>query len=190
VSLHSRSGHAGAAAIMRWLLGVMACAVFSASCGAAALATLLNYQHGHAVSEKSVAEAMLRRNDPLKVKTRGGFSLLDMKRFADTRGFEGVGYMDLELEDLIDLGPAIVPVQFRGYPHFVVVRGISQHKVLLADPAFGNRTVDLPAFLRSWQPKVGFVVRPRDGASSPPWPAERPTDDLRPANAAVRSALR
>jgi uncharacterized protein len=61
------------------------------SCGAAALATLLKYQHGLAVSEKQVAEAMLRKGDPLKVKMRGGFSLLDLKRYADARGLEGVG---------------------------------------------------------------------------------------------------
>ena len=50
------------------------------SCGAAALATLLRYQHGLPLSEKQIAEAMLRRTSPLKVKTRGGFSLLDIPR--------------------------------------------------------------------------------------------------------------
>ena len=48
------------------------------SCGAAALATLLKYQHGLNVSEKQIAETMLRTGDPLQVKVRGGFSLLDL----------------------------------------------------------------------------------------------------------------
>src|SRR5918996_2704067 len=61
------------------------------SCGAAALATLLRYQHGLAVSEKKIAEAMLRRSDPLKVKTRGGVSLPELKRYAYRQGLKGLG---------------------------------------------------------------------------------------------------
>src|SRR5918994_193010 len=93
------------------------------SCGAAALGTLLKYQHGLTLSEKQIAEGMLRRTDPLKVKTRGGFSLLDLKRYADRQGLEGVGYLNAGLDDLLGMAPAVVPVVVRGYPHFVVVRG-------------------------------------------------------------------
>ena len=159
------------------------------SCGAAALATLLRYQHGLGDSEKQIAEAMLRVTDPLKVKVRGGFSLLDLKRYADARGLQGVGYMNLSLENLLDMGPAIVPVEFRGYPHFVVVRGRSGDKVLLADPAFGNRAVDVSTFERSWQGNIGFVVQRRDGKAPPNRLTLQPTDMLRPSNAAIRSAL-
>jgi predicted double-glycine peptidase len=216
MSLNTPLRHTGAGRLMRCVLALMLCTLCTAwaegerpvrslleirrdhvvaqkwdtSCGAAALATLLKYQHGVAVSEKEIAEAMLRRTDPLKVKTRGGFSLLDMKRFAETRGFEAIGYMDLELEELAELGAAIVPVQPRGYAHFVVVRGISPDKVLVADPAFGNRTMDRASFERAWQPKVGFVVRTRDGAPPAHWRAHRATDDLRASDAAIRSALR
>jgi uncharacterized protein len=160
------------------------------SCGAAALATLLRYQHGLAVSEKQIAEAMLRRSDPLKVKTRGGFSLLDLKRYADGQGLEGVGYMKLALDELVDMAPAIVPVVVRGYPHFVVVRGKALDKILIADPAFGNRTMDVRSFEKAWQGGIGFVVQRRDGKAPPNELAERPTDMLRPSDAAIRSALR
>jgi predicted double-glycine peptidase len=160
------------------------------SCGAAALATLLKYQHGLAVSEKEIAEAMLRRTDPLKVKVRGGFSLLDLKRYAEAHGLEGVGYMQLGLDDLVKMAPAIVPVDVRGYPHFVVVRGRADEKVLIADPAFGNRTMDVQVFERAWQGNIGFIVRRRDGYSPPNELTERPTDMLRPSDAAIRSALR
>lgn len=159
------------------------------SCGAAALATLLVYQHGMQASEKTIAEAMLRRTDPLKVKVRGGFSLLDLKRYVDAQGLEGVGYMNLSLEDLLDMAPAIVPVEFRGYPHFVVVRGRIGEKVLLADPAFGNRTVDVHAFERSWQGNIGFVVQRRDGKAAPNRLTVQPTDTLRPPDAAIRTLL-
>jgi predicted double-glycine peptidase len=159
------------------------------SCGAAALATLLTYQHGLPVPEKVVAEAMLQRTDPLKVKVRGGFSLLDLKRYVDAQGLHGVGYMNLSLEHLLRMGPAIVPVMFRGYPHFVVVRGRVGDKVLLADPAFGNRTVDVETFERSWQGNIGFAVQRRDGKAPPNRLEVQPTDMLRPSDAAIRSAL-
>ena len=58
------------------------------SCGAAALATLLTYHVGEPVSEKAAAQAMLGKTDALRVKVRGGFSLLDLKRYAEARGFE------------------------------------------------------------------------------------------------------
>lgn len=160
------------------------------SCGAAALATLLKFQHGLQVSEKDIAEVMLRRADPLKVKVRGGFSLLDLKHYADASGLEGMGYMNLGLDDLMEMAPAIVPVEVRGYPHFVVVRGKTGQKVLIADPAFGNRTMDVQAFERAWQGNIGFVVQRRDGKLPPNELTERPTDMLRPSDAAIRSALR
>jgi predicted double-glycine peptidase len=159
------------------------------SCGAAALATLLTFQHGLALPEKAIAEAMLQRTDPLKVKVRGGFSLLDLKRFADAQGLRGIGYMKLSLDNLLELVPAIVPVEVRGYPHFVVIRGRSGDKVLLADPAFGNRTMDVAAFERSWQGNIGFVVQRRDGKAPPNVLKVQPVDMLRPSDAAVRSAL-
>jgi predicted double-glycine peptidase len=160
------------------------------SCGAAALATVLNYQHGVAVSEKDIAEAMLRQTDPLKVKVRGGFSLLDLKRYVDAKGLHGIGYMNLGLQDLMDLAPAIVPVVVRGYPHFVIVRGRAGDKILIADPAFGNRTMDVETFQDAWQANIGFVVRRRDGQLPPNELTQRTTDMLRPPDAAIRSALR
>jgi len=44
---------------------------------------------------------MLRSTDPIKVKVRGGFSLLDMKRFVETRGFKGAAYKGLSMDDLL-----------------------------------------------------------------------------------------
>src|SRR5437762_9386979 len=60
---------------------------WDSSCGAAALATLLRYQLGDPVTERTVAVGMLRGIDPDRVRGRGGFSLLDMKRYAERRGF-------------------------------------------------------------------------------------------------------
>src|SRR5690606_23947625 len=88
------------------------------SCGAAALATLLNYQHGDAVSEREVARGLIQREEyleqPLLVQARQGFSLLDLKRYVEQRGYRGIGYGQLTLADLIERAPAIVPVRFHG----------------------------------------------------------------------------
>jgi uncharacterized protein len=131
------------------------------SCGAAALATVLTYGLNDPVSEREVARGMLKMTEPLKVKYRGGFSLLDMKHFAELRGYKGEGYRDLTLDGLLQLNSPIVPIVQYGYPHFVVVRGLdSAGRVKLADPGFGNRTMSVRKFTSAWQGGVGFVVVP------------------------------
>ena len=156
------------------------------SCGAAALATLLTYHHGEPVSEKAVAQAMLGKTDPLRVKVRGGFSLLDLKRYAEARGLRAEGYSGMSLADLEKMGPAIVPVVLERYPHFVVFRARSGDRVLIADPAYGNRSVEVEVFEKAWQ-KIAFVVkRPGDG-KPPSRLGPELQDALRPSPEVIRS---
>jgi len=84
------------------------------SCGAAALATLLTYDLSDPVDERTVAEAMLRPNDPLKVRAQGGFSLFDLQQYARSRGYEADGYGKMEMNDLAAMVPAIVPIHTFG----------------------------------------------------------------------------
>ena len=129
------------------------------SCAAAALATVLTFSHHDPVSEKLVAQGMLRSTDPIKVKVRGGFSLLDMKRFVEGRGFKGTAFKGLSMNDLLTLQSPIVPIDFHGNPHFVVVRGLNAAgDVHLADPAFGNHTMSVASFQAIWREGIGFVV--------------------------------
>jgi uncharacterized protein len=146
------------------------------SCGAAALATILNYQHGDHVSEREIALALVQRAeylaDPKLVRRRQGFSLLDLKRYVDARGYEGRGYGQLQLGDLEARAPIMVPIDTHGYSHFVVFRGRSGSRVLLADPAFGNRSMTVARFMQAWLEhpefgRVGFVVERRDGHALP-----------------------
>ena len=161
------------------------------SCGAAALATVLTYQHDDPVTEKSVAEGMLRRTDPLRVRVRGGFSLLDLKRYAETRGYRGIGYSELSIEDLEEFGPTLVPLNLKGYSHFVVFKGVRDGRVLVADPAFGNRALTLSVFNDAWVEKIGFVVRRKEG-SIPRHNAlmPKPGEAAGPPDMVVRSAIR
>jgi uncharacterized protein len=139
------------------------------SCGAAALSTLLTYHLGDPVSEPEVVASVLQRTDPVKIRARQGFSLLDLKRFVVSRGHVAEGFGRLDLEHLVRLAPAIVPTTLGGYDHFVVFRGVRDGHVLLADPAFGNRTLPLDRFEALWSRRIAFVVKPGDGtrASSP-----------------------
>jgi predicted double-glycine peptidase len=147
------------------------------SCGAAALATLLRYEFGDDVTEKEVAHGLMRRSEyiehPEIVQVREGFSLLDLKRYVQARGYKGVGLGKLELQDLIEHAPIMVPVDALGYNHFLVFRGVKGNRALLADPAWGNRTMTIEKFQRMWlnygdpMGHVGFVVERADGREPP-----------------------
>jgi hypothetical protein len=158
------------------------------SCGAAALTTVLRHQFSEPVTERQVAEGMLRRTDPLRVRHRGGFSLLDLKHYAEARGLAADGYGELALDDLPALAPLIVPVQSRAGDHFVVVRGIAGGRVVLADPAFGNRMLAVAAFAAIWKDGIGFVVT-RPGETPVNRMAPGAADLVLPGAAAVRAAL-
>jgi predicted double-glycine peptidase len=129
------------------------------SCGAAALATLLTYDLGEPVTEREVVTGMLKRSDPVRIRTRGGFSLLNMQEYAESRGYVADGYGKVTMKDLAEMVPAIVPVQFNGYDHFVVVRQVRDADVEFADPAYGQRTVRAAAFEEAWKSRIAFVVR-------------------------------
>jgi predicted double-glycine peptidase len=137
------------------------------SCGAAVVATLLTYQLGAPVTEREAALGMLRVGDARLVRARLGFSLLDLKRFAASRGFEAEGFGDLSLDELVAMAPAVAPIRVFGFGHFVVVRGRVGDRLLLADPAFGDRTMTEQAFLDAWPSRIGFVIHPK-GQPRPP----------------------
>ncbi|HPJ08671.1 MAG TPA: cysteine peptidase family C39 domain-containing protein, partial [Deltaproteobacteria bacterium] len=62
-------------------------------------------------------------------------------------------------EDLVGLGkPAIVPIEFSGYRHFVVLRGIYNDHVFVADPYMGNTSHTIRDFIEMWTQKIVFVV--------------------------------
>lgn len=146
------------------------------SCAAAALATILRYQHGEPVTERSVALGLIKREEyianPDLVRIRQGFSLLDLKRYVDGIGFQGIGLGKLEFPDLLARAPIIVPVNLQGFPHFVIFRGATANSVLLADPAFGNVTMSAAKFMNGWIDyrdigRVGFIVT-ESGTPAPP----------------------
>src|SRR5690606_38844520 len=90
------------------------------SCGSAALASLLTFHYGDQVSEQDVFQAMYESGDQERIRQQG-FTLLDMKKFLETRGYKADGFR-------IPLGPlaakagvpAIALINPKGYRHFVI----------------------------------------------------------------------
>jgi predicted double-glycine peptidase len=144
------------------------------------------------VSESDIITSILHRTDPQKVRARGGFSFLDLKRFVESRGYQGKGYAGLSLDELVQLGiPAIVPVRMQGYDHFVLFRGIRGNRVVLADPAYGTITMKTDQFLEIWKNGIGFLVLrpgtvPVSNNLAPEWEDFRMPD----GTAITRSLLR
>jgi uncharacterized protein len=131
---------------------------FDYSCGSAALATLLDGYLGEKLTEQQVIQGMMQYGDADKIQERRAFSLLDMKRFVEVLGYKGSGYK-AEFNDLKTLDkPAIVPIEFFGYKHFVVFRGIYGDHLFVADPNVGNTSYTIDKFKEMWNPSIIFVV--------------------------------
>jgi uncharacterized protein len=133
------------------------------SCGAAALSTVLTYDFKDYTPETAIVVWILHRVDAKRVRTRGGFSLLDLKHFAEARGYHAEGFSGMSMEDLVkEKTSVIVPIRVKGFDHFVVVKGIESGRVVIADPAFGNLTMRIDRFQEIWKDGIVFVVQPPD----------------------------
>ena len=130
------------------------------SCGSAAVATLLTYQYGYPVSEQDAFAQMYAHGDQAKIN-KEGFSLLDIKRYLASMGFEADGF-EVPLDKLREEHlPAIVLIDERGYHHFVVVKGLRDGRVLVGDPALGTRSVPRNRFESMWKSRLVFVIHNR-----------------------------
>lgn len=131
---------------------------FDFSCGSAAIATLLTYQYGRPIDELSVFQAMYAAGDQAKIRVEG-FSLLDMKRYLEARGYRADG-VQVSLDELVQAHmPAIALISDNGYRHFVVLKGQEGDRVLLGDPALGTRIVTREQFASLWMGGIFFVIR-------------------------------
>lgn len=127
------------------------------SCGSAAVATLLTHHYQRPVTEEEVIKAMYAKGDQAKIQ-REGFSLLDMKLYLESKGFQADGF-EATVDQIIKFSaPGIVLVQDNGYKHFVVMKGVQNGKVLLGDPALGSRIMARAEFEKIWVSHIFFVV--------------------------------
>lgn len=122
------------------------------SCGAAAMATLMTYGIGRPTSEAEVIAAMITDlvENERETREKEGFSLLDMKRYAESIGLQAQGFrVGAEVLDQLQ-GQVIVFIRPQGYEHFSVLRGVEGETVYLADPARGNVRLSRTKFLHQW----------------------------------------
>jgi uncharacterized protein len=127
------------------------------SCGSAAVATLLTHHYGIPTDETAVFKAMWTQGDPEKIRT-AGFSMLDMHNYLKSRGLAVNGFrttLDRVAEARV---PVIALITTNGYAHFVVVSGISDARVLLADPAAGTKAIPRSEFEAGWNGIVLVVL--------------------------------
>ncbi len=157
---------------------------FDYSCGAAALATILRYGCGDEVTEREILVQLfdLLSEDEEGLRRKKGFSLLDLQRVAQARGYKAQGFR-LEPQYLPKLGgPVIVFIEPRGYKHFAVLRGVRGDRVYLADPSRGNLRQPAYRFLDSWLGDDGkgiiFVIEPKEGLPAGEFPLSLTADGL------------
>jgi hypothetical protein len=126
------------------------------SCGSAALATLLSYHYGVPTKETDVFTDMWNHGDQKKIQT-SGFSMLDMQQYLARRGVHANGFRST-LERLIQANvPGLVLLNIKGYMHFVILEGLKDDRVLLADPSTGTHAMSIADFKEAWN-GVFFVI--------------------------------
>lgn len=136
------------------------------SCGSAAVATLLRYHYGIGIAEGEVFQSMYDRGDQARIR-QVGFSMLDMRNFLETRGFQADG-LRLSLDRLAALDqPTIALITHNNYRHFVVVKGIDAEHVLVGDPTFGLQTYSRADFEAMWNGVVLAIRRAPAGTRDP-----------------------
>lgn len=135
---------------------------FDFSCGSAALGTLLTYFYGIELTEVELIQRMLEGADPEEV-VRNGFSMLDMKRFVERDlGLRARGFR-VQADALYRLQiPVLALIDTRGYKHFVVVKGASDGRVFVADPALGHRVMPIREFEQGWNNILLAIVGERE----------------------------
>jgi predicted double-glycine peptidase len=136
------------------------------SCGAAAVATILNQAYGWRLSEEDVIHGMLAVADEEQVRSKG-FSMLDMKHYAASLGMRARGYrIDSSQLESVSI-PVIVLIEVRGYKHFVVMQRTSDDSVYVGDPVLGHKKMSLEDFTKGWNGIVFALIGPGYDRNNP-----------------------
>ncbi len=137
---------------------------FDYSCGAAAVVTMLKYYFGDDVPEQKVLDTIftrlaLSKNGKAEIDDRveNGLSMLDLQRAAADLGYTSA-VAKITAQNLTELkAPIIVRLIKDDFKHFVVVRGVVEDRVFLADPIRGNVRMSIYDFLAQWDGPALFL---------------------------------
>lgn len=159
------------------------------SCGAAALATIGRYYFREPVTEKQILDVILKSLSPAEIKDRqdNGLSMDDLFMASEKLGYQtAVARLPAEKLDELE-APVIVRIIKDDYKHFVVVRGVVEDRIWLADPMRGNVRVPFNEFLKQWNGVALFVGK--EGFGLPKVHSLSVRDYGRPELQPVRRAL-
>ena len=129
------------------------------TCGAASLATLVNFYYGRNYTEQQILELVLGRytKEERKKKSQTGLSFNDLSFAASKLGFQSLG-ATMGLSGLRQLkGPVIVHLDRKIIQHFSVFRGFAGDRVFLSDPILGDTRYSIDRFLKEFTGAV-FAV--------------------------------
>ncbi|WP_273820910.1 MULTISPECIES: C39 family peptidase [Pseudomonas] len=161
------------------------------SCGAAALAILLERYLGEPVGEEQVlADIVLRLSEfEVRERVRAGFSLLDLKSTALHLGYSAEGVLlPAQAVHALD-GPVLILLHHDRLNHFVVLKGVRQGHAFLADPARGHRRIPLFELFRQWRGETLIVGRAAASRPEPPLLALPGARHVAPEIEVVRTLL-
>jgi predicted double-glycine peptidase len=160
------------------------------SCGAAALATLINRFGVAEVGERELLDLLLDQHSRLALPPEWretGMSFATLAAIAEHYGLAAVG-IELSASDLAQLRtPALAYLPHSDPPHFTVVTGITaRHGVELADPSWGRRRLRSERFNALWLDTATsrgrlMVLHPQDSTQAlPAMTFTRPVPLVRP----------
>lgn len=129
------------------------------SCGTGSLATLMNYYFNDSVEEKQLIENFLDSlsKDEKEDLTENGFSMFDLKKIAQKRGYEA--YIVSATARLLKLNmPILVYLEVREYRHFAIYCGAREDRIFLSDPSRGNIRLSICNFLKEWKGRKALIL--------------------------------
>lgn len=136
------------------------------SCGVAVLATLFTYYYDVPVKEEDITDEFFKK----MIEEKRGISFLDMKRWAQSKGFETYGYK-MNFAGLMEMlktvtTPIIVHtrsvVQGKESLHFTLLIGIVDDYFILNDTSFGNILISIDDFLSKWTGYALIIIPVKD----------------------------
>lgn len=149
------------------------------SCGPAGLSTLLNFYLKDPTTEIEIINSLLNQVPLEKVRERKGFTLLDLKNFAKAKGYDVTGYKDMDIEFLREIKrPVLVPISFKNFSHFVIVKGVIADRIFIADPTAGNMSMKTSKFEKIWTKGIGLVVEKPNHNENTEYALQVNTEDL------------
>ena len=111
-------------------------------CGAASLLSIIRYYHGNISMQKLVE---------LTNTTSEGTTFYDLKQAAEELNIEAIGYKVDDITSLKEIDkPFICQIIFNNYEHFIVVYRIKKNKVIIMDPASGEKILSIEEFEKIW----------------------------------------